>query len=177
MIAGSKVIDYEKANQKGFELLRGKNKTLGLLIVCGANMGLRISDLLGVTYDQLKSGEFILHEKKTKKRRKIVVNDLVREALTYMTDSPQYHSGGYAFLSQKGTIFSSQHVNRMLKRVFGRGYSSHGLRKGFGRRVFEKSGQNLAHVQLVLQHKDPSDTLRYIGITQEQLDNTYTDLV
>lgn len=177
MITGSKVIDYQKATDKGFELLKGKNKTLGLLIVCGANMGLRISDLRNLTFEQLRSDAFILNEKKTKKRRRIVVNAVVKDALRYFEGEARYDLGGYAFVSNKGGVYSPQAINRMLKKVFGKGYSSHGLRKGFGRRVFEKSGQNLAHVQLVLQHKDPSDTLRYIGITQEQLDNTYTDLI
>lgn len=177
MITGSKVIDYHNATEKGFELLQGKNKTLGLLIVCGANMGLRISDLRRVTFEQLKSGAFILNEKKTKKKRRIKVNAVVREALEYFKDDARYQLGGYAFVSNKGSIYSPQAINRFLKRIFGAGYSTHGLRKGFGRRVFEKSGENLAHVQLVLQHKDPSDTLRYIGITQEQIDNTYDELV
>jgi len=178
MITGSKVIEFEGALEKGFELLEsGENRTLGLLIVCGVNFGLRISDLLGITYDQLKSGKFVINEKKTSKARMMVVNDNIKRALTYMEGDIMYHLGGSAFKSQKGSVYSPQHVNRMLKKVFGRGYSSHGLRKGFGRRVYEKKDKDLAVVMLQLQHSNPSDTLKYIGVTQENVEQTYNDIV
>jgi len=178
MITGSKVIEFEGALEKGFELLEsGENRTLGLLIVCGVNFGLRISDLLGITYDQLKSGKFVVNEKKTKKARVMVVNDNIKRALTYMEGDITYQLGGSAFKSQKGTVYSPQHVNRMLKKVFGGGYSSHGLRKGFGRRVYEKKDKDLALVMLQLQHANPSDTLKYIGVTQENVEQTYLDII
>lgn len=173
-IDGSKVIDYDEAITKGMYLMRsGENKTLGLLIICGVNFGLRISDLLGISYDQLKSGEFIVNEQKTNKRRVIRVHDIVKVAMRFMEDNPRYQLGGSCFVSQKGTVYSPQHVNRMIKKVFGGGYSSHGLRKGFGRRLYEKTGKDLSIVQMQLQHMNPSDTLKYIGVTQEKLNECF----
>lgn len=177
VIQGSKALDYDLAMEKGMKLITsGENKNLGFLIVCGVNMGLRISDLLGITYDQLKSGEFVVNEMKTKKKRVIRVNDSVKEALVYMEDELRYELGGYVFVSKKGTVYSMQHVNRLIKSVFGRGYSSHGLRKGFGRRLYEKSDKDLTLVQMQLQHMNPADTLRYIGVTQEKLDECFNIL-
>jgi len=176
IIEGSKVIDYDMAMEKGVELIRGDNPTLGLLIVCGVNFGLRISDLLGISYDQLKSGEFVVNEKKTKKKRVIRVNKrtkVVLELMKYHNPNSRYVLGGKAFVSQKGTVYSPQHVNRMLKNVFGEGYSSHGLRKGFGRRLYEKMDKDLSIVQMQLQHMNPSDTLKYIGVTQENLNECF----
>jgi integrase len=177
-ISGSKPLDYDYAMQEGMSLIRsGENKQLGLLIVCGVNFGLRISDLLGISYDQLKSGEFVLNEKKTNKKRVIRVNIHVEAALELMKNEIRYQLGGKCFVSNKGSIYSPQHVNRMLKVIFGKDYSSHGLRKGFGRRLYEKSGENLALVQMQLQHMNPADTLRYIGVTQEKLNQCFDDLI
>ena len=178
VIEGSKPLDYDLAIKKGMYLIRsGENKQLGLLIICGINFGLRISDLLGISYDQLKSGEFVINEKKTNKRRNMVVNKCVLDALELMKGEIRYELGGKCFVSQKGTIYSQQHINRMLKSVFGEGYSSHGLRKGFGRRLYEKSDKNLAIVQMQLQHMNPSDTLKYIGVTQENMNQCFHDKI
>ena len=178
IIEGSKVVDYEYAVKEGNRLITsGENPTLGFLLVCGVNMGLRITDLLGISYDQLKSGEFVVNEKKTSKRRVIRVNSTVKETLKLMKGEIRYELGGKCFVSQKGNVYSIQHVNRMMKKVFGKGYSSHGLRKGFGRRLYEKKGKDLTIVQMQLQHMNPADTLRYIGVTQENLDKCFDDLI
>lgn len=177
-IEGSDPLDFTEATEKGFELLTNGDK-FGFLIVCGVNFGLRISDLLTITYGQLQSGEFVINEKKWGKKRKIVVNEAVREAMLIMGDIDPVHyilEDSSPFRSQKGTIYSSQHVNRKLKRVFPnekRKITSHSLRKGFGKRLYEASGHNIALVQLALRHSSPEDTLRYIGVTQDNLDECY----
>ena len=175
IIEGSKVIEYDNAMTTGYRLIGDRKDKFGFLIVCGVNMGLRVSDLLGISYDQLKSGEFVVNEKKTGKRRVIRVNKAVKDALVEMeqVDPINYSLGGSPFKSQKGTVYSPQHINRKLKGIFGKGYSSHGLRKGFGRRLYEQTGNDLTIVQMQLQHTNPADTLRYIGVTQEKLDECF----
>jgi integrase len=106
------------------------------------------------------------------------VNGAVREAMSIMEDIDpvNFSLGGSPFKSQKGTIYSSQHVNRKLKRVFkakNQKITSHSLRKGFGKRLYEASNQNIALVQLALRHSSPEDTLRYIGVTQDEMDECY----
>lgn len=181
-VKGSDCLDYDIALSKGMDLIEsGKNPNLGLLIICGINMGLRISDLLTIEYGQLKSGRFILSEKKTDKGRKIVVNSNVVKAMQLMPKSATKVLGGKVFISNKGSIYSQQHVNRMLKQVFTNEedkISSHSLRKTYGRRYFEKKGEeNLPKLQLQFNHVTPDVTLRYIGITQDGLDDMYEDIV
>lgn len=172
-ILGSAPLDYQTTYEKGMQMLH-KGDKFGFLLVCGVNFGLRVSDLLGVTYDQLKSGEFIACERKTGKKRVMIVNQKVKDALKIMEkiDPVHYELGGCPFTTQKGGCISPQHVNRKLKKIFGRGYSSHGLRKGYGKRVYEVEGESVAIVQMHLQHSDPDHTLRYIGVTQKMLNNT-----
>lgn len=180
-IEGSDALDYEEASRVAYELMDSGDK-FGFLILCGINFGLRVSDLLGVTYDQLKSGEFVIKEKKRGKKRKVVVNDDVMDGLAYMEelDAVRYQLGGSAFVSQKGTVYSPQCVNRKLKKVFPKKnmkITSHSMRKAFGKRLYDVTGQNLAKVQLALRHSDPEHTLRYIGITQDEMDECYNLIV
>lgn len=180
-IKGSDSVDYKEAMEVGLKLMENKqDQNFGLLIICGVNMGLRISDLLNIEYGQLKSGKFIIKEKKTDKGRIIVVNSAVIKALTQL-DTPIWleEDGARVFTSSKGTTFSPQHVNRLLKGAFGSSnVSSHSLRKGFGRRFYELEGQDgLSNLQRQFNHSDPETTLDYIGITQDELNSMYERIV
>ena len=52
---------------------------------------------------------------------------------------------------------------------------THTLRKTFGYHAYIKT-KNIALIQKLLNHSSPSVTLRYIGITQDDLDNVYLNL-
>ena len=57
------------------KLYKNQEYRMSLLIGCGSFFGLRISDLLTLTWSMLlDSDSFIIIEKKTKKRREIKVN-------------------------------------------------------------------------------------------------------
>lgn len=177
-IKGSDALDFYEARAAGYDLLE-KGDSFGFLIICGINFGLRISDLLTIDYGQLKSGAFVISEKKRGKRRKIVVNETVEDCLAYMEelDPVGYQLGGKVFKSRKGSVYSPQQVNRKLKQVFGRDgmlVTTHSLRKTFGKRLYEVSGQNIALVQLQLRHSSPEATLAYIGVTQDQMDDCFS---
>ena len=55
------------------------------------------------------------------------------------------------------------------------GIGTHTLRKTFGYHLY-KRGVNLEYIQKMLNHSSPAITLRYIGITQEQLNDIYVEL-
>ena len=56
-------------------------------------------------------------------------------------------------------------------------FSSHSLRKCFGREIFNRSAENaeLAIVKLsqIFNHSNPAITRRYLGISQKELLDTY----
>ena len=57
------------------KLYRDKNYRISLLIGCGCFFGLRISDILALTWEMLLSdNKFVLNEKKTGKRRVVKIN-------------------------------------------------------------------------------------------------------
>ena len=52
---------------------------------------------------------------------------------------------------------------------------THTLRKTFGYHAYNK-GYDIAIIQMLFNHSSPSVTLRYIGITQDNLDDVYLSL-
>ena len=52
---------------------------------------------------------------------------------------------------------------------------THTLRKTFGYHAYQQ-GTDVTLLQKVFNHSAPSITLRYIGITQDDIDNVYLNL-
>jgi integrase len=185
-ISGSDYLDYDIAMEVANGLIESReNANFGLLVACGVNMGLRISDLLTISYEDLQKKTFVVKEKKTGKKRKVVANSAVLEAVGKMPDTAQKELGGKCFTSNKGTVYSPQHVNRLLKKYFddveGLKISSHSMRKGFGRRYYDKKEaegkDGIPKLQMQFNHSTPFVTLRYIGVTQKDLDDMYDDVL
>ena len=173
---GSTYIDFELALSTGLDLIKSNRKpNFGLLIICGINLGLRIDDLLKLTYEDLKKERLVIREGKTKKLRSLLVNQHIHSVVeTYFNNS-----AGFAFTSQKGSVYSNQHVNRLLKIYFDGKVSSHSLRKSFGRRVWDNDNQSersLLYLSELYNHSSISTTRLYLGIRQEELDEIYLSL-
>jgi integrase len=175
-MTGSEFLDFDRALNIGMKLIKTKeNPNLGLLIVVGINLGVRIEDLLKFTFKDLRKDNVTIIEGKTGKKRTLVINDNIRKAISSFDTSYD----GYAFKSQKGTIYSPQHINRLLKQYFKGKISTHSLRKGFGRRVWENDNQSersLIFLSQIFQHSSISVTRIYLGIQQRELDDIYINL-
>jgi integrase len=162
-----------------------KNYKISLLIAFGSFWGLRISDILSLKWEQVYNlEEFSLTEKKTGKTRQIKTNAQLRRHINdcYEKIKPR-NLDEYIFTSQKGSTFSVQRINVILKdlkvqyNLKIKNFSSHSLRKCFGREIFNRSAENaeLAIVKLsqLFNHSNPAITRRYLGITQKELLDTY----
>ncbi|MBZ9632538.1 tyrosine-type recombinase/integrase [Salegentibacter sp. LM13S] len=177
-MVGSTFLDFDKSHAKALKLIRtGENPTFGLLVIAGINLGLRISDLLQLKYGDLKALSLTIVEGKTKKTRKLKVNHNIQQAMEYFKEE---NENFFAFRSQKGSVYSSQHVNRLMKQYFKRDkISSHSLRKTFGRRVWDNNQQSekaLLYLSELFNHTSISVTRKYLGIRQQELDDIYMSL-
>ena len=180
IMTGATYIEFDKARTTGLKLIRtGDNPVFGLLILSGIYTGLRIGDLLTLTFGDLRGESIKITEAKTGKVREIKVNDTIHQALTYF-DSDVYPDSFNAFRSRKNTVYSNKHVNRLLQQYFtGDRISSHSLRKTFGRRVYDMHGQSeasLVSLSDIFNHKDVATTRKYLGIRQEEINDIYTNL-
>lgn len=158
---------------------------MSLLISMGSFWGLRISDLLGLKWeDVLEKDEFVLSEKKTGKTREIKINDQLQRHIRdcYAKIKPR-DPGNYIFTSQRGSVYSIQRINvifKTLKVRYGlsvQNFSTHSMRKTFGREVFNKSGTNaelsLVKLSQLFNHSNVATTRRYLGIAKEEMMQTY----
>lgn len=180
IMAGATYLDFDKTTAKALKLIRtGDNPNFGLLIICGINLGLRISDLKEIQFKDLLNGQITIVEGKTGKKRVLTVNDNIKDVLKYFKHTVNYSLGGYCFTSQKNTTYSSQQINRLLKKYFMKDTSTHSLRKTFGRRVWDnnnKSDEALIYLSEIFNHTSISITRKYLGIRQEEIANIYMSL-
>jgi integrase len=151
----------------------------------GCFFGLRISDILSLRWEDIyEKEEFELIEKKTSKKRHIKINPQLRRHIADCHESIKPRSiSDFIFTSQKGTVYSIQRINVVLKEMKLtynlkiQNFSSHSLRKCFGRTIFERSEGNaeLAIVKLsqLYNHSSSAITRRYLGISQKELMDTY----
>ena len=167
------------------KLAKDGNYKMSLLIALGCFTGLRISDILSLRWNQiLDTDEFTIIEHKTKKKRTIRVNLQLKKHIRDCYEHIQPVGINTPILiSQKGTVFSIQRINGVLKEIKKKyrlqigNFSCHSLRKTFGRQVYNMNGNNseLALVKLMelFNHSSVSITKRYLGLRQEELLNTY----
>ncbi len=166
-------------------LYNDENFKMSLLIAIGSFWGLRISDILSLRWEQVyDKDEFELVEKKTQKKREIKINEQLKRHIRdcYEQINPRTMNE-YIFISQKGSVYSVQRINVILKDLRSKynlkikNFSTHSLRKCFGREIFNRSGSDaeLALVKLsqLFNHSNPAITRRYLGITQKELLDTY----
>lgn len=147
-----------------------------LLFVFGINTGLRISDILGLNVIDVLNKDFVeIREKKTKKYKKFPLNKKLQNMLkTYLknkdVDSP-------LFVGINGSRLHRSVVYRILNDVcrevgIKENIGTHTLRKTFGYHHYKKFN-DVALLQKILNHSSPAITLRYIGITQDEIDYSY----
>lgn len=161
------------------------NFTISLLVGCGIFFGLRISDILRLTWDDLLAGDtFIIFEKKTSKRRIIKINPTFKQHIKkcYAKMHPK-HTEDLVFISKWGKPYTANRLNVMFKtykykyRLNITHFSTHTLRKTFSARIYrmagDKSEDALVRLSELLGHSSTAITRKYIGLTQKVMMDTY----
>lgn len=164
--------DYDKLESMK-RLLRNHNERDYILMLMGLYTALRISDILRVRVEDIKKDFINVREVKTGKLRRIYLHPKLNKALkNYIAEKNSYE---YLFKSREGG-------NKPITRA--RAYSvlkdaslevgldsigTHSLRKTFGYWVY-KDTKDVAALQKIFNHSSPEETLRYIGIEQDNVD-------
>lgn len=149
-----------------------------LLFSMGINTGLRISDLLQLKVKDVKGkSEYILIEKKTKKKKRIMLHAVIRDISIY---TEKMKDDEYLFQSKKGInqpltrVQAYRILNNAAQKCQLEHIGTHTLRKCFGYHFYQKT-KDVALLQEIFNHSSPSITLRYIGITQDEITNAWKD--
>lgn len=167
------------------KLYRDGDYRMSLFIGCGCFFGLRVSDLRKLTWGMLlEDDKFVLNEQKTGKRRIVKINSDFQKHIQQCYDALQItNMDEVCFLSRKNMVMSTQRINVRLKEIKKKynikidNFSCHSLRKAFGRKIFESSGENaqMALVKLseLFNHSSVAITKIYLGLREKELLETY----
>jgi integrase len=158
-----------------------------MMVATGFMTGLRISDILRLTFSDILSNEILtINEKKTGKRREIPLSkDYKKHVEDCFKALGLSDSTKPMFLSYQGSVITIQMVNKTLHGLKDRynlsveHFTSHSLRKTFARRIYDTAtDREYALIKLgsVLGHSNVSITRRYLGIKREEILDCYAAL-
>ena len=151
-----------------------------LLFVMGTNTGLRVSDILALDVDDVKEKDFVvINEKKTGKYKKFPLNSKIKSLVKKFTLNKE--QGEPLFTTIYNNRMDRIHAYRIIKNACGKNgiknyIGTHTLRKTFGYHHYSRF-KDIALLQKIMNHSSPLITLRYIGIEQEEIDNSYLSFV
>jgi integrase len=157
------------------EYLKGKSERNFILFLFGINTGMRVSDILKLRVKDVEGWNVFVREGKTKKLREVrMPPELKRAVREYCKGKPKNE---FLFKSRIGknkpiTRGMAYVILQQIADEFGlERIGTHSFRKTYGYHHY-KQFKDLAVLQQMLNHSDPKDTLRYIGINQDTL-NVY----
>lgn len=170
------------------KLIQDGNYKIALFITLGSFWGLRVLDMKALTWLLiLNKDEITITEHKTGKKRTIPITPQLKK---FITDCYEHINpvslNSPVFLSQKGTVYSTQRLDAILKEIKAKykvnvkNFSCHSLRKTFGRQVYNQNPENAEQALVMLMdifnHSSLAITKRYIGLRQEEVAQTYAAL-
>lgn len=164
--------------------LKKKNYRDYMFFKVGINTGLRISDIRTLTVDMVRNEDktmkdhITIYEQKTNKRKVFPLNeDLKQELKDYIQDKQQNE---YIFQSRKGdnkplsTVQTWRIIKECAEKCGIEDVGTHTMRKTFGYWHY-KQFKDVASLQILLNHTSQRETLIYIGIEQDEIDEQYNN--
>lgn len=162
-------------------LVRKYGQIYGDIWKVGVNVALRIGDLLSITHNDININKrlLVIIESKTGKKKEIRLNE---PALTVINRRrKEYPNDTWLFQVRcnraKNKPICRKSVGKVFKEtgdILGLNINTHSMRKSRGKAMFE-AGVPVEKIARVLNHSDPRETLRYIGITREDELRTYDE--
>jgi integrase len=189
----------EHSRDKEDEIINRRYKALYIM---GINIGLRVSDLLSLKWNEVydKNWEFLdgkkiapiktrntkkKNPKKKKKHVLLVYNDAFRQALEeYRKYINITNMDSYIFKSREGGHIQPQTVGKVIKSAalaLGIRYNvnTHSMRKTFARVYYdhaENKEQALIDIMIVFGHSSIQITKDYLCLTDEAIGRVYNSL-
>lgn len=151
----------EKTNERNY-----------IMFIIGLYTGLRISDILLLQVKHIDKNVIRIREKKTNKQRVIPLNNKLKRPLKKYIDGME----SYEFIIQ-----SREGINQPLSRSMAykvikelenyfrlAALGTHTMRKTFGYHYYKET-KDVVTLQKIFNHSSQSETLKYIGITQDEI--------
>lgn len=164
----SEIIETIRTGGNGFR----SNPRVAAALVLEANLGLRIGDILNLRLvDIIKdAGRYRLNitEEKTGKKRSFTVP---AEIYGWLRDYADANSIGREDRLFPLTVRAVQkHLKVVCEYLELENISTHSFRKFFATDIYRANNNDLVLVQTLLQHSSAAITRRYIGISDERVE-------
>lgn len=164
-----------------------KTRKYYALFCTGINTALRISDILKLRVSDIETGYVHTTETKTGKRKKFPINDSLMAVLQNYIREFKLKDDDFLFFSNRKDglrnvkyIDQSQAYRKLKEVVEGLypeiHYQNHTLRKTAAYWLLKNNGNDITLVMHALNHSSIAVTMRYIGLTQENVDNAFNNL-
>lgn len=165
---------------KKIEKILSKNKRDLLFFTIGTNCGLRISDILALNVGDVKGRNYIqITEKKTGKFKKFPINVKLKPMLAEFTKGRKIKEPLFVtkFKNRLERVAAYKIINKACKEAgLEETVGTHTLRKTFGYHHYQKF-KDVVMLQKIFNHFSPEITLRYIGIEQAQIEDSYNNFI
>ena len=150
----------------------------------GLNLALRISDLLSIKFDDISGDRLVVKESKTGKLANIKLNQKALDTIILIqTEHPDHI---YLFQSYRNQQAKNSQPKPLSRRAVAKAFSmigdevnidlgTHSMRKTRGYHLYQNT-KDIARVMKMLRHGSEAVTLRYIGITQDDVDKDFVEL-
>lgn len=146
--------------------------------------GLRISDVLKIKWsDVLGKSKYVTVEQKTGKTRTISFSQTTQDKFSDLHKLMRVRdTESLVMCTRSGNAMDTCNINRELKKLKEQynlsieNFSTHSMRKTFGRYVYEsnnKSEEALILLSQIFNHSSLAITRRYLGITGDEIKSVY----
>lgn len=163
-----------------------KTRKYYALFCTGINTALRISDILKLRVLDIQTGYVHTKETKTGKGKQFPINDMLQAVLENYIKEYRLQEDDFLFFANRNDkarnikpIDQSQAYRKLKEVVEGLysdiHFSTHVLRKTCGYWLYQAT-KDITLVMHALNHSSVSVTMRYIGLTQESVDNAFNGL-
>lgn len=170
------------------KLERDQNYKYCLLLSIGVFTGLRISDLLQLTFNQFENDYLTIVEQKTKKTRRIKINPDLKLIVDRVKSKMKIiDSNQFIFINRYNTKpIDKSWINVNLKKIFKQygvevegNISSHLFRKTLGNRVLKLNNYSNESIVLLMElfgHSSMAITKKYLGLREREVMSVYDSL-
>lgn len=169
------------------------NKRNYLLIICGLNTALRISDILKLRWKDVYNENLLsfkshidIKEQKTGKKTIVFINNNLKEALASFLKDIIAKKGKLCAVMEQFIFLGQKSIDKPISRIqafriiseaakkclLSHKVSCHSLRKTFGYHAW-KRGVSPALLTSIYNHSSYKITTRYLGIDQDDRDEVF----
>ena len=169
-----------KSDIKKVEKILSRNPRDLLLFSIGTNCGLRISDILRLNVGDVRNRTHIqIVEKKTGKFKKFPINAKLKPMIDEFIKGKRNNEP--LFTSVRKNRFDRTTAYYVIKDAcveagLQERVGTHTMRKTFGYHHYQQF-KDVVMLQKIFNHSTPQITLRYIGVEQDEIDDSYKNFV